>query len=38
MKAGSVAGLVKMSAKLGPSQADQMGAKAFHRDPIEELL
>jgi FixJ family two-component response regulator len=36
MKAGSVAGLVKMSAKLGPWQADQMGPKAFHRDPLEE--
>jgi FixJ family two-component response regulator len=38
MKAGSVADLVRMAAKLRPLQADQKGVKAFDRDPIEELV
>lgn len=38
MKAGSVADLVRMAAKLRPLQADQMGIRAFDRDPIEELV
>jgi FixJ family two-component response regulator len=38
MKATFVADLVRMAAKLRPLQADQMGVKAFDRDPIEELV
>lgn len=38
MKAGSVAELVRMAVKLRLREADQMAAKAFDCDPIEELI